>query len=146
MFSLFIVLLSFSKSLATKCLLLNDEPCMIRPTLIDMSPVELKYYPFRISLNKCTGSCNVLSPKIYIPKGTKYIYVKTFNMITKKNEAKSMTEHISCDYKCKFSSTTFNSNQKWNNKTCQCECKNYICVKKIIIGIQAHVFVRTVSI
>ena len=40
MFSLFIVILSFSKSLAsdpTKCLFLNDEPCMIRPTLIDMS-------------------------------------------------------------------------------------------------------------
>ena len=66
MFSLikqvFIVLLGFSISLArdqTKCLLLNDEPGMVRPTLIDMNPVELKYYPFMISLNKCTGSCSV---------------------------------------------------------------------------------------
>ena len=42
MFSLFIVLLSFSISLATKCLILNDEPCMVRPTLIDMNPNELK--------------------------------------------------------------------------------------------------------
>ena len=58
MLSLFIVLLSFSSSLArvakvfdrTKCLFLNDEPCMIRPTLIDLNPVELKYYPFMISL------------------------------------------------------------------------------------------------
>ena len=68
MFSLikevFVVLLSFSVSLATKCLLLNDEPCMVRPTLINMNPVELKYYPFMISLNKCTGSCNILSQKI----------------------------------------------------------------------------------
>ena len=56
MFSLFIVLLSFSSSLATKCLFLNDEPCMVRPTLIDLNPVELKYYPFMISLNKYTGS------------------------------------------------------------------------------------------
>ena len=53
MFSLikqvFIVLLSFSESLArdrTKCLFLDDEPCMYRPTVIDMNPVELKYYPF----------------------------------------------------------------------------------------------------
>ena len=57
MFSLikqvFIVLLSFSESLATKCVSLNDEPCMIRPTLINFNPVELKYYPFRISLDKC---------------------------------------------------------------------------------------------
>ena len=27
-------------------------------------------------------------------------------------------------------STTCNSNQKWNNKTCQCECKNYRKCKK----------------
>ena len=55
MFSLFILLL-------TKFLLLNDEPCMVRSTLIDMNPNGLECYPFMISLNKCTGSCNVLSP------------------------------------------------------------------------------------
>ena len=46
-------------------------------------------------------------------------------MITDKNEAKAMTEHISWDCKCKFNSTTCYSKQKWNNKTCQCEYKNY---------------------
>ena len=52
MFRLFIVLLSFNSSLTsdqTKCLSLNDEPCMIRPTLIDLNPVEFNYYPFMIS-------------------------------------------------------------------------------------------------
>ena len=48
----FIVLFSFSESLATKCLSLNDEPCMLKPTLIDLNPVELKYYPFMISLDR----------------------------------------------------------------------------------------------
>ena len=70
---------------------------MVRPTLIYMNPVELKYYPFMISLNKCAGSCNALSPKICVPKETKGINVKAFNMITKKDEVKAMTEHISCD-------------------------------------------------
>ena len=46
---------------------LNDEPCMVRPTIIDMNPNELKGYPFMISLNNCTGSCNVLSTKICVP-------------------------------------------------------------------------------
>ena len=64
---------------------------MVRPTLINMNPVELKYYPFMMSLNKCTGSCNVLSPKICVPKETKDINVKAFNMITNKDEAKAMT-------------------------------------------------------
>ena len=36
-----------------------------------------------ISLNKCAGSCNVLSPKICVPKESKDIDVKAFNMITK---------------------------------------------------------------
>ena len=50
-----------------------------------------------ISLNKCTRSCNVLSPKICVPTETKDINVKAFNMITNKDEARAMTEHISCD-------------------------------------------------
>ena len=41
-----IVLLSFSSSQATKCLSLNDESCMFRPTFIDLYPIECKYYPF----------------------------------------------------------------------------------------------------
>ena len=56
MFSLFFVLLSFSSSLATECLFLNDESCLVRPTLTHLNPVQLKYYPLMISLNKCTGS------------------------------------------------------------------------------------------
>ena len=60
---MFIVLLSFKKSLVTKCMPLNDEQCMVRPTLIDVNPVELKYYPFMIGLNKCNGSCNVLKKR-----------------------------------------------------------------------------------
>ena len=101
--SLFFVLLSFRETLAcdrTKFLFLNDEP------------VELKYYPFTISLNKCTGSCNVLSPKTCVSKGTKDIYVTAFNMITNKNEAKATTELFSCDCKCKFNRTTCNSKPK----------------------------------
>ena len=132
MFSQFLVLLSFSESIAherTRCLFLNDEPWMIRP-LIDMNLVELKY-PFMINLNKCTGSCNVLSPKICVPNEIKDKNVKGFNMITNKSEAKEMAEHISCDCKCIFNSTKCNLNQKWNTKTCQCECKSYFKYEKV---------------
>ena len=115
---LFVASFSFSSSLATKCVSLNDEPCMVRPTLINFSPIELN--PFKIILDKCNGSCNALSPKMCALKKTKRI-----NMIKNKNEAKTMTKHFSCDSKCKFNNTTCNSNQKWNNETCQCECKNY---------------------
>ena len=67
----FIVLLSLTSSLATKCVSLNDETFMIRTTLIDLNPVQLNYYPFLISLDKCSGSCNVLSPKMCVSKKKK---------------------------------------------------------------------------
>ena len=104
---MFIVLLSLSESLATKCLSLGDEPCIVRHTLIDLNPVELKCYLLIISIDNCTGSCNVLSPEIRVPKD---ISVKAFNLITNKNETKKMGKHASCDCKCKFSGATCNSN------------------------------------
>ena len=85
-----------------------------------------------VSLGKCSGSCNSsndLSIKICIPSKTKDINVKAFNMISNKNEAKTLVKHISCHCKRKFNSTTCNSNQKWN-QTCVCECKNYCKCKK----------------
>ena len=48
--------------------------CMIRPTLIDLNPVELNCYQFMISLDKCNRSYNVvddLSTKIRIPSEKK---------------------------------------------------------------------------
>ena len=35
-------------------------------------------------------------------------------MTTRINEVKKLVEHISCFCKCKFDSTTCDSNQKWN--------------------------------
>ena len=57
-----------------------------------------------ISLNNCVGSYRVLSPEIRVLKETKDINVKAFNMIINKDEAKVMTEHVSCECKCKFNS------------------------------------------
>ena len=68
---------------------------------------------------------NILSPKIWVPKDTKDINVEAFSIITNKDKAKEMAEHISCDCKCKLSSTTCNSKQKWSNKACQYECESY---------------------
>ena len=66
----FILLLSSLARVAdvTKCLILNDKPFMVRPTLIDMNPVELAYYPFLVSLNNFTGNYNVLSKNVFQKK------------------------------------------------------------------------------
>ena len=77
-----------------------------------MNPVELKIYPFMIRLDKCTRSCNVVSPKICVPKETKDINVKVLNMKANKNETKATTKHIFCPSECKFNSMSSNSDQK----------------------------------
>ena len=143
MFSLLIVLLSFSEFLATKCLFLNDEPCMVRPTFIDMNPSKFKHYSFMINLNKYTGSCNVLSPKICIPKETKYINIiwkqtkmklkqrqNIFNVIVNANP---IVQHV-------------NQNKSGIIKHVNVNVKVIVSVKKITVGILEHVFVRIVSI
>ena len=60
----------FRAVLATKCLFLTNKNYMVRPTLVYMNLVELKYYPFMISLNKCAGSYNVLLSKMCVSKET----------------------------------------------------------------------------
>ena len=81
-------LLRFTESLVTKCLSLNNEPCMVRLTLTDLNSLELNYYPFMISLDKCSGSCNSvddLSTKIRVWSETKDVNVRVLNMITRTN-------------------------------------------------------------
>ena len=94
----FIVLLSLSMRRwflwPKQCPSLNDEPCIVRPTLIDLNPVEIKYYPFKISLDKCSGSCNVLYQKICVPQKKKKKKedindVKVLNIITNKYKGKT---------------------------------------------------------
>ena len=115
----FIVLLSSLARVAdlSKCLFLNDEPCMVRPTIIDMNPVKLKYYPSMISLNKCTGSCNFYLQKICVPKETKqwqnvfHVIVNAYSIVQRVIQIKNgIIRH-------------FNVN-----------VKIIICVKKIIVG------------
>ena len=90
--------LSFRRSLATKCVFLNYKPCITRPALTDLSPVELNCYPFIITLDKCNGSFNAvddLSTKISVSSETKAMNVKVFNMKIRVNKAKTLVKHIS---------------------------------------------------
>ena len=93
----FIELLNFSSFLAhvanqTKCLSENDEPCMVRPILIYLNSVELKCYPFMVSQDKCSGSCNSgndLSSEIRVQSKTRhkcYSIYKNIRRIYDKNK------------------------------------------------------------
>ena len=65
---------SFSRSLTTKYVSLNNERCMIRLSLNDLNPAEFNFYPFMVILGKFSGSCNAvydLSIKAFVQSKTK---------------------------------------------------------------------------
>ena len=90
-----------------------------------------------ISLDKCSGSCNILSSNIYVPIETKDINLKAFNMITKEMKLKQWQNmfHV-----------TANENSNGITKLVNINVKMVVLSKKIIVGIISHVFVRIASI
>ena len=95
------------------------ESQMIQPTLINLHPneysQELHYYPFLVNLDRCVRSCNNLndlSNKVNVPSKTEHLNLSVFNVITGINESKTLTNYISCEYKCKYDGRKCNSNQR----------------------------------
>ena len=61
----------------------------LKPFLLDLNPVEFKYYPFTITLDKCNGNCNTfndISDKKCVSNKTEDVNLSVFNLITRKNE------------------------------------------------------------
>ena len=108
----------------------------------------MHYYPFAVNLNRCVGSCNTLndfSNEVCVPNKAEDLNVSVFNTITEINESKTLGKHTSCECKYKFVGRKCNSNQKWNNDKCGCECKKHsICQKEC--GILLYVVAKIVNI
>ena len=73
----------------------NNQPCIARPTLIDLNSdeyhQELSYYPFMVKLYRCNASCNMFdnsSTRICVPNKTADVNLNVVNMITWINEFK----------------------------------------------------------
>ena len=134
---MFIVLLSniVNGSNHTKCVSMISQKCIIQPTLISLHPNEYSqechYYLFAVKLDTCVGSCNTLndlSNKVCVPNKTKDLNLSVLNMITR-----TLTKHISCEYKCRVDEKKCNSYQWRNNNKCRCECKErHVCEKDYV--------------
>ena len=74
------------------------------------------------------------------------INVKTFNVTTNKNEAKTMIKHISCDRECKSVGEHVIQIKNGIIIHANRSVKSIVSPKKKIVGILAHVFVKMASI
>ena len=86
--------------------------CLIRATFINLHPKEKSQkfhcYPFAVKLGRCVGSCNTAND---LPNK---VCVRN-----KAEESNKLTKHVSsCEYKCRFGGTKYNSGQWWNNDKC----------------------------
>ena len=66
-------------------------------------------------LDRCVGSCNTfndLSNNVCVPNKTGDLNIHVYNMLIGINEAKILTKHVLCKFKCKLDERKFNSNQK----------------------------------
>ena len=128
---------------------LNNESCMVRPILIDLNLIVLKYYSFMISLGKCNGNCNSgndLCRKISVSIKIKYSNIKAFNIITRTNEAKTLVNifHVIVNTNSIEQHVIQISNGIL--KHVNVNVKIIVSAKKIIVVILAHTLVRIASI
>ena len=88
---LVLVMLAFSGLLATKCVSMNNQPYMARPSLIYLNPDEFYYYLFIISVDRCNGSCNTFEDpfdRMCVPSKIEDVNFQVFNMMKERNESK----------------------------------------------------------
>ena len=99
----------------------------------------MRYCAFTVNLGRCVGRCNTLndlSNRVYVRNKKKKLILSLFNMITRVNQSKILTNHILCKCKPKFDGRIhINLNQKWNIDKCLVSVKikkNTICAKEKI--------------
>ena len=63
---------------------------------------EPSFYPYRVKISKCSGSCNNINDpyaKLCVPDVTKNMNIKVFNLMSRTNETRYIKWHKS--FKCK---------------------------------------------
>ena len=113
----------FCRSFSTKYISMNNQPCMVRLTLLDSNPDELYYYSFIIGKNRYDASCNTVDDtfrRIYFLSKMLDVNLKAFKMIKVINKSRTLSIYIACECRCEFFCRKCSLRQKVNNFKCQC--------------------------
>ena len=94
---------------------------------------------------KC-NSLSDLSSKVCVPNKTEDLNLSVFNIITGINESKTLTKHISFEYKCKFDGKIVIQINSRIMINVHVSVKHVIDVKKILFGIVLRVIVKMENI
>ena len=125
--NLLISLFSIIKTKALECVSVVNQKCMPRPKILEVNEGigEALFYPYKVLVNKCSGSCNTLDnpmSKICVPKIIKNVNMQVYNFLMRLNETRNVLWHETCKCVCKLSSSVCNIKQIWNDDSCRCDC------------------------
>ena len=84
--NLAISLFGIIKTKALECVSVINQKCMPRPKILDVNEGigEALFYPYKVLVNKCSGSCNTLDnpmSKICVPKIIKNVNIQVYNFL-----------------------------------------------------------------
>ena len=111
----------------------------------------LIYYPFMVNLDRRNESLNTVhdpSGKIYAANITENLNLNVLNIVTRINESKTLTKHISY---VNANLMVENVTQSKSGRTINVDMsakiqENVTCTKKIMLGTLVHVLVKMVNI
>ena len=66
-----------------KCVLMCNQECKVRPTIVNINSNEPLFYPCSITVDKCSGSCKDINnpfAKLCVPDVVKNMNIKVFNL------------------------------------------------------------------
>ena len=101
--SIFVAITFFSCNLlnvnSLECVSMHNQECKIRTKTLDINNIEPTFYPFTISVNKCSGSCdNINDPyaKLCVPDVVRNINAKVFNPMSRSDKRRHIEPHETC--------------------------------------------------
>ena len=101
----------------------------MRLQIANVNSNEPLFYPYRIQVNKCSGSCNDIDDpyaKLCVHDIDKKINVKVFNLVSRTNETRYIEWYEAFKWECRLDASVCNNKQQWIKDKCRCECKELI--------------------
>ena len=103
--NLFINLFNVLKVKTLECLSVTNQKSMPRPKILDVNEGarEALFYPYKVLVNKCSGSCDMLDDpkaKLCVPTVIKSVNMRVYNFLMRLNETCNALWHESCKCVC----------------------------------------------
>lgn len=99
--------------------------CAARKVVTPIDAPRHQYYPFFVSVYRCSGGCSTNSPNTYHCSATTWNNVTgtVFDLQTSTQKVLTVLNHTSCECTCVAKAKDCSENELYDEDTCSCQCK-----------------------